>query len=311
MYYFRKNEKILGPFNVEKLKQLAAKEIIERSTEISDDKISWRRADAFREIFQDEKKIREQEHKGASIFDEVSSKNNPIRIRPPAQFAENDSPPSYVELSPAVQEVEKRSGHASGDIKSVARLNYLELLWNPMEVLPNIYSELGDKKSVYIGLGMIAASALSFFSAIKIYFVTTSSGEYLTFTSLLIATAIPFASMFFASFITRTFLGSEQTSGGFGGDCLISGSSFLLASFALLISAYMMKDQAFFHDKGIFVSIALLVYAYTSSVLILYTGSTAISAVPKSAASIVVPLMIAITSILSWLVFSHFIMKQK
>lgn len=306
MYYFRKNGKTLGPFNVDKLRELAGTGMIERTTEISDDKIYWKRADAFREIFPDEKKINDQIPKELESRDDASYTKSPLMIKASTKFKDKDMPPQQEDMPPSANRVQDRTA-ATAETKG--KLNYFELFWNPMEALPMIYVETGDKRSAFIGIIMIVASSLSFFCAIKIS--NGISGATVEFSSLLIAIVIPFASMISASFITRTFLGAENPSGGFGGDCLISGSAFLLVSLSVLISAYMMKDQIFFQEKGVFISGALFVYAYTSSVLILYAGSTAISGVPKSVASIVVPLMIVITAILSGLIFRLLIMKQQ
>ncbi len=312
MYFFRKNGKIKGPFSVDKLKELSARGMIERTTEISDDKIAWKRADAFRELFSDERKKADPELKKAEPPEEPAAKSHQIKIKKPDGLNDTELPPQHACIPNVfIPQGDPPGPPFNSPSPDDKQLNFLELLWNPVEALPKIYTQAGERKSAFIGSGMMIGAALSLFIAIKTADRTGQASSTVEIIGLLLGLTVPFAGMIFASFITRKYLSNDQASGGFGGDCLISGSALLLFSIAIMATALMMHDQAFFYQKGIFIALAILIYAYTSSVLVLYAGITAISGISKSLAPIVIPLMIAITTILSGLVLRQFILKMQ
>ena len=312
MFYVRKSGKIIGPFNIEKLNTMAAEGVVLPKTEISTDKTTWKKAELMPDLFpklEEDKKpeLKEQEEKQTATRREIgiagSEKEFPDKLEIRKKIAQVVSLP---EEAP----VRLRAPSAIFPVpdKEERRGNILEMLWNPAEVLPEIYSGQGEKNSTMLGLVLMLASTLFFFWAIR---NTGTVGQYslqVKFPNILLVLVAPSAGMFFAIFATRYFFAREG-GGSFGSDCLTSGFSFLLLSVSLVIISFLMKDMTFFHEKGVFIAAGLLLYAYTSTVLVVHAGSVRISGIPESVASVTVPLSIAICMILTAYVFKMIVMQ--
>lgn len=307
MFYLRRHGKIIGPFSLEKLKTMVAEGTVSQKSEISTDKTTWKKAELITELFQKSEEEKERELIGTSgqnktgiaggemeFSDGLSIKKKIAQVVSVSQ----ETPPRLRDPSailPVPEKEEKRG-------------NILEMLWNPVEVLPEICSKQGDKNSTILGIGLMLLSSLFFFWAIR---NTETVGEYslqVRFPDIILVLMAPSAGMFFAMFATRYFFAGEG-GGNFGGDCLTAGFSFLLISASLVIISFLMKDPIFFHEKGVFIAAGLLVYASTSTVLVVHSGSTRIAGIPESVASVTVPLSIMACLVFTAYVFKIFVMQ--
>ena len=312
MFYLRKSGKIIGPFNIEKLKEMAAEGVVVPKTEISTDKTTWKKAESMPDLFpklEEDKKpeLKEQEEKQMPTRRKIGIAG--LEKEFPDELAIKKKIAQVVSL-PEEAPVRLRDPSAIFPVpdKAEGRVNFLEMLWNPAEALPEIYSRQGEKNSTMLGFGLMLASALFFFWAIR---NTGSVGQYslqIKFPNILFVLAAPSAGMFFAIFATRYFFAREG-GGSFGSDCLTSGFSFLLLSVSLVIISFLMKDMLFFHEKGVFIAAGLLIYAFTSTVLVVHAGSTRISGIPESVASVTVPLSIMICLIFTAYVFKMIVLQ--
>ncbi len=294
MYYLRENGKIHGPFTAERMKELAASGRISRQTEVSDDRTVWKLADCYSELFPEKKHAAPpslpKTPKIASKEPKVEEKNaEPEVIR--LDLPDFTRPARDVKVSPPDppdMELPRES--------AFRKLLFLEIAWDPMESIPEIYSALGDNGALKTGIALIVLSALSVFAALELAARSGNLGINAGHFGMAFFSFISLGGLLVSCFIVRKFLG-EKGEGGSGGDCLTAGSGAILLSIALLISALTAWDGAFFQRFGAIISAGAVLYAACSMVFCIFTGCTRISRIPRSVGPVAVPLIIAATAI--------------
>lgn len=290
MYYIRKKGKVLGPFSVEKLREMVDGGILLPEHKISEDKVNWRLAGEAKNLF-------DAPASGADL-----ASPEPVDSPPPEKV------PSSPEPSPVEATVERPTPSPPPSVppppptrplegERNENVSFFAMFWNPAATLPGIYHKYEAGKCVFLGLALMALSYVCVVIAVTVMNVIFGLGGYLAAPFL---AAVPFVTLVVTVVLVRLIF-AKGGGGAFHGDVLIVGTALLpMAFFALIVMALNMLSPS---DPFIVVTVGLMLYAFNFTTLVLFGGCVRVDGIRESTSVFVIPIIIIVTYIVTALFF--------
>jgi hypothetical protein len=204
--------------------------------------------------------------------------------------------PSYpTPPAPAAPAAPGRTGTASKDAVESLKL----FVRNPIGGLEAAYLRLDEKRAIGAGIAFAVIYLLCWLAALYVSNVPRPGGVD-GLIKFIMSGAVPFISLIGASALARKIFNGA---GSLGGDCFIAGASLLPFGVWIVLSSLL----------GITnwkISLALSVFAFCFTILILHTGSTRISKISEEKSALAVPVMILASGLLMYVIFGAIFDEQ-
>lgn len=166
------------------------------------------------------------------------------------------------------------------------------MLRNPVGGLAEAYDQLGPTRALGVGIVFAVAFAASFFVSLVILnppivkgmVAVTSTGGFFAFVKIFLLSLLSPIGIIAGCAATRKMFNGEES---YQSDVFIGGAALLPQAVIILLAGLLGTG-----DLNAQLVYALLIFAMSTTTLMLYSGSTRLHRIPEAAATIAVPIIL-------------------
>lgn len=324
MYYVKINNRTVGPFSADRLKEMIREGKLKKEHSISPDKEQWKKAGDIEGLFGNPKRapvspkaVRNTTHH--TVVGDDESENETQEDAPQVAREKLTLKGKAQPLAQQAEEATPQNMNADGTMLAAGKsqtstsggTNCLAVLWDPILTLPSIYKERGAQGSAQTGLLLMVLSVALSFAILYdagVHLANLSSGETAEiFFRYFILACVPIFTLALAGTIVR-YLFSDNSTGSFGGDLLISGGAYLSLNvgglFIYFFSQNVLRDLSETEMVySMFLIFAIFLYCVSCFILTLFSGTTRISNISERRIVFILPFMVLVSGVFTWGVY--------